>query len=151
MVGAVVLDYSFLNDKAKEIFEDYLYRDVIDIIEGAKKTKSPIEQILWVIIARDLRDTKFWPVPQKSFYFNDKHYIVDIAIEIVETGETLCVIECDGHDYHEKTKEQAINDRKRDRAFQAEGIPIFRFTGTEIYNDPYSCARELKNFLRKYL
>lgn len=39
------------------------------------------------------------------------------------------VIECDGHEFHERTKRQAARDRSRDRAIQAFGYRIFRFTG----------------------
>jgi very-short-patch-repair endonuclease len=52
-------------------------------------------------------------------------------------------IECDGHDFHERTKEQAARDRQKDRAIQQAGIPIFRFTGSEIYADPIGCASQL--------
>lgn len=52
------------------------------------------------------------------------------------------VIECDGHEFHERTKEQAARDRARDRALQAAGITIMRFTGAELYRDPMKCACE---------
>lgn len=52
------------------------------------------------------------------------------------------LIECDGHDFHERTKEQAARDKKRDRFLQSKGWQVFRFTGSEIYNDPIACARE---------
>lgn len=42
------------------------------------------------------------------------------------------IIECDGHDFHEKTKEQAAKDKKRDRELQKLGYPVFRYTGSEI-------------------
>jgi very-short-patch-repair endonuclease len=45
----------------------------------------------------------------------------------------FAVVECDGHDFHERTKEQAERDRSRDRAVQAQGWRMFRFTGSELY------------------
>jgi very-short-patch-repair endonuclease len=61
--------------------------------------------------------------------------------------EKELLIECDGHDFHEKTKEQAMKDRKKDRILQSLGFKIFRFTGSEIYNDPINCADEaIKEF-----
>jgi hypothetical protein len=56
-------------------------------------------------------------------------------------------LECDGHDFHERTKEQAARDRKRDREVQQTGRPILRFTGSEIYADPVFCASEVFDFL----
>lgn len=53
------------------------------------------------------------------------------------------IIECDGHDYHERTKEQASRDRARDRKFQNAGHTIYRFTGAEIYADPIKCANQV--------
>jgi very-short-patch-repair endonuclease len=53
------------------------------------------------------------------------------------------VIECDGHNFHERTKEQAAKDRSRDRALQQAGFRVFRFTGSEIYRDAFKCAAEV--------
>lgn len=50
------------------------------------------------------------------------------------------VIECDGHDFHEKTKEQAKRDKSRDRTLQQVGYKIYHFTGSEIYQDNMRCA-----------
>ena len=50
------------------------------------------------------------------------------------------IVECDGHNFHERTKGQAARDRSRDRDAQALGIPVYRFTGSEIWKDPYGCA-----------
>lgn len=57
------------------------------------------------------------------------------------------VVECDGHDFHERTKEQAAHDKKRDRYFAAQGIAVLRFTGSEIWRDAASCSREIESFL----
>ena len=48
-------------------------------------------------------------------------------------------VECDGHDFHEKTKEQAARDKKRDRDLQALGYRVLRFSGSEIYRDVNAC------------
>lgn len=52
----------------------------------------------------------------------------------------LIVVECDGHDFHEKTKEQAARDKERDREIQIAGYAILRFTGSEIHNNPGDCV-----------
>lgn len=59
------------------------------------------------------------------------------------------VIECDGHDFHERTKEQAARDRSRDRAMMAGGYHVMRFTGSEIYRNSDRCIAEVENFLTK--
>lgn len=66
-----------------------------------------------------------------------RNYRVDFALKY---DGRLVFIECDGHDYHERTKEQAARDRSRDREMILAGITVLRFTGTEIYNDPAACS-----------
>lgn len=53
------------------------------------------------------------------------------------------VIECDGHQFHERTKEQAARDRSRDRWLTANGYDVFRFTGSELWRDPMACAEQV--------
>lgn len=53
------------------------------------------------------------------------------------------VIECDGHDYHERTPDQATRDRSRDRFFSMKGYTVLRFTGTELAADAYKCGFEV--------
>ena len=55
----------------------------------------------------------------------------------------FAVVECDGHEFHERTKDQAQRDRSRDRRLQEAGFRVFRFTGSELYRDPIGCAREV--------
>jgi very-short-patch-repair endonuclease len=57
------------------------------------------------------------------------------------------IVECDGHDFHEKTKDQAKRDKKRDRALMAQGYHCMRFTGAEIWRDPEACVNEAVNFV----
>lgn len=57
------------------------------------------------------------------------------------------VIECDGHDFHERTKEQAQRDKSRDRFLHAAGYTVYRFTGSEIHADAEACAREVVGVL----
>jgi|HigsolmetaAR202D_1030399.scaffolds.fasta_scaffold04189_5 Uncharacterized protein conserved in bacteria len=52
------------------------------------------------------------------------------------------VVECDGHVFHEKTKNQAARDKARDRALQERGFKVLRFTGSEIWKDAIGCADE---------
>lgn len=56
------------------------------------------------------------------------------------------IVECDGHDFHERTKEQASRDRSRDRLAQDLGYQIHRFTGSELWRDPWACAEEVFNW-----
>jgi very-short-patch-repair endonuclease len=81
-------------------------------------------------------------------------YRTDLAIFTQSSDPNRFIkiaIECDGHDYHERTKEQASRDKKRDRYFQMMGWPILRFTGSEIYKDPAAKAQEVMDLVEKML
>jgi very-short-patch-repair endonuclease len=59
-----------------------------------------------------------------------------------------CIVECDGHDFHERTKEQAARDRMKDRQLQRLGYRVLRFTGSEIYQDATGCALEVVEHIK---
>lgn len=59
----------------------------------------------------------------------------------------LFAIECDGHDFHEKTKEQAARDKRRDRILAAADVRVIRFTDSEIWRSPNDCFRELVDII----
>jgi very-short-patch-repair endonuclease len=65
--------------------------------------------------------------------------------------EMMIVVECDGHDFHERTKEQAQRDKSRDRAIQAGGYKVFRFTGSEIFRNPFAGAQEVEKIISRWL
>jgi len=59
-------------------------------------------------------------------------------------------VECDGHDWHDRTPEQALRDKSRDRSIYAEtGVAVVRFTGREITRNADACAREVHAILDK--
>lgn len=82
-----------------------------------------------------------------QLYANAKigSYKVDFVLE-ASYGEIL--IECDGHDWHDRTKQQAAYDRARDRWFLQNGLQTLRFTGSEIVHSPEKCANEVLSCLR---
>ena len=50
--------------------------------------------------------------------------------------EPLLAIELDGHDFHERTKEQVTDRNRRDRDLQAAGWKVLHVSGSELYRDP---------------
>lgn len=85
-------------------------------------------------------------IPRKS----GGRYVVDFlmaAQSFSEAPDILVAIECDGHDFHERTKEQAARDKERDRELAFAGIITLRFTGSEIWNNAESCAQQAVDFV----
>jgi very-short-patch-repair endonuclease len=75
-------------------------------------------------------------------------YKVDFVISPWPRDERVkIIVECDGHAFHEKTKEQAQHDKARDRELQAMGYRVLRFTGSEIYRDAFRCANEVNKLI----
>lgn len=73
-------------------------------------------------------------------------YRIDFAF-FDHTRRRRYAVELDGHDFHERTKEQAERDRSRDRALTAAGWVCLRFTGREVYRDPGACLDQIETFL----
>jgi very-short-patch-repair endonuclease len=87
-------------------------------------------------------------------------YRVDFLIEIftvvpkldnlnVEKPWLSIVVECDGHEFHERTKKQAKRDKSRDRWFQNHGYVVLRFTGSEIWEDAGACAHQVADTITR--
>jgi very-short-patch-repair endonuclease len=74
-------------------------------------------------------------------------YRVDFAIVGGCLNEWEVAVECDGHNFHERTADQAKHDRRRDRYLQAKGWRVMRFTGSEIVRDVRGCVDELVELL----
>lgn len=70
----------------------------------------------------------------------ERTYRLDIALV---SPWSRVAVECDGHAFHERTKEQAASDRSRDRDLTLRGWSVMRFTGSEIHSAPDRCALQV--------
>lgn len=118
--------------------------------------KSPIEQILLFAFNLRLYDTKcpydISLEPQKEITINKKKYYADFCFDAQENipgcKSTLkLVIECDGHDYHHASKQQVSKDYERENDLKINGYDVIRFTGSQIYKDPYGCADTILEYI----
>lgn len=116
-----------------------------------EEAESPIELLFWQafdLLARKeaplIPGLEQWASPQHTL---DTHIRVDFLIcdpcLSNRDAKTICVVECDGHEFHERTKEQAAKDRKRDRDLQDMGFKVYRFTGSELFANPFKCAEQV--------
>jgi very-short-patch-repair endonuclease len=138
----------------------------IDWILKSSECESPIERVMLASIYAYLRFTTPLPV---SFWTNGfdaidgvqqsdhvmlytqgrvREYRVDILIvstfgQEYDARPIKLAVECDGHEFHELTKEQAARDKARNRALQAHGITVLNFTGSEIWKAPFKCGHEV--------
>lgn len=108
---------------------------------------DPLEP--WIRPIIDRTNFKTDPCQYLQLTMGDQVRVLDWPVDFLFIAQDFndkmhfAVVECDGHAYHERTKEQAQRDRSRDRRLQEEGYRVFRFTGSELYRDPLGCAREV--------
>lgn len=108
-----------------------------------RKPRSPIETMMdnaFLFARRIAYDNEDW---QLHVQWPVLDYVADF---VLLTDVAKIVIECDGHDFHERTKEQARHDRSRDRAMTEAGWLVMRFTGSEIWSNPFACAEQVIEF-----
>lgn len=78
-------------------------------------------------------------------------YVIDFVVMLGATDKggrpTLIAVECDGHEFHDKTKEQAARDKARDRRLAEAGLQVLRFTGSEIWRDAVTCGEQVRRLI----
>ncbi|MFD3219934.1 endonuclease domain-containing protein [Staphylococcus saprophyticus] len=82
---------------------------------------------------------------------NQQYTIENNDGTFVQSREVSLCIECDGHDFHEKTKEQVKRDKQRERNLAKRGFKVIRFTGSEIYQDTQKCVAETLRILESLI
>lgn len=60
------------------------------------------------------------------------------------------IIECDGHNFHERTEKERRYEKKRDRYLQSRGYKIFHYTGSEICKNALNIAAEIISFITNF-
>lgn len=146
---------------AEDKKRDFLEAGYNALISLRKKCESPIELLLaGYIFGRtdgynDLEYCPDFPCPIKPQFATQwtpqvqvGKYCADFLFKtFYENWSRVLVVECDGHDFHERTKEQAAKDKSRDRWFGDQRIEVMRFTGSEIHKDPKDCVDQIENRL----
>lgn len=148
-------NFGGFTEKIKEEVDNAITLRKASICALLSRCESPIEQLL----AIHLMDSEYhlykelsvfdgfrsvWINPQSEVLANERKYRLDFLVEVIfEKKEFKFAIECDGHNFHEKTKEQAARDKARERNLTMNGYRVVRFTGSEIWADPISCISDL--------
>lgn len=116
--------------------------DPAGLLAAWRASESPIEERLALHLFNLPRAEvgQATIVAQRPVTTDSGDYRLDFAFEC--DGKRVAV-ECDGHEFHERTKEQAARDKARDRSLVAAGWQVLRFTGSEIWADPGKCASEV--------
>ena len=144
----------------EQMSQDSVYDDynpfVYYEISGAFDTsgcQSPIEQMLCVALNVRMANEPFWLLTQKTIMAkSQKIYHCDFSIcATIKDDEVydIVLVECDGHEFHQKTKAQVKRDNERDLDLKMAGYDVLHFSGSQIYNDPYKCADDVIKYCRQ--
>lgn len=148
----------FLVEKVETHFKGLNIDNECALRESLLYCESPIEQLLSLYLTNLRISFNDWnPFIEVSQIGNNqeieckngKKYRLDFYFIVnYKNQETKYFgIECDGYDFHQKTKAQVKYDNQRQRDLQNEGIEIIRFSGSEIWENPFKCANEVKNII----
>ena len=163
-VKDIIMSYSFHHDK---IYEYYYY------FEELNNIVSPIEQIFYVsyiLYCSFLDKEQVEDIPfvillldnikiQERVKFAEKIYNIDFVIDFSkknDNGEYICpsiknlkyAIELDGFDYH-SSKKQMNYDYERENNLKLKGYNVIRFTGSQLYKEPFKCVDRLLRIIVK--
>lgn len=136
-----------------EYYKEKYLKDVIEQannrISVSELCESPIEKIVSLELFK-LYD--LFPVGECKVHPQViiGRYVVDFMVTYetpLTNGEFKVVIECDGHDFHEKTKEQVARDKERDRFMTLQGYIVLRYSGSEICDDPYRIVNDVEHLI----
>lgn len=135
---------------------DQLLQQLNETDEGLAQCESPIEQMLYLPLnelANSLINNEYAScasvLPQYPIECGGKKFRVDFLFQVLLKDDYCMkfVIECDGHEFHEKTKEQVRKDKQRERYLMSDNHTLIRFAGSEVYKDPYRCAEEVEDII----
>lgn len=105
------------------------------------------KKILEVLLKPEQTENGVWVFPQCQIGKYRADFVIIARFETSTLPLTKIIIECDGHDFHERTKDQAQRDKARDRFFVANHYKVMRFTGSELHRNPLKCADEVMSHL----
>lgn len=162
-----------LPDPCKALFMDYVMNapshnlvGASDFVrEGGLETsilcESPIEVILDFVLNiyyfEMRRKGKHFPIVHNQYEIEaeNKTYFADFYIDSDITEDSYVgknrlklVVECDGHEFHEKTVEQVNRDNERDYYLNMAGCDVLHFSGSEIYNAPIPCGQKIYRYIQ---
>jgi very-short-patch-repair endonuclease len=126
-----------------ETFEDgAFFRQKAEIAARmARFTESPIEIMFGMAMMEFMEDD--WALIPQLWW---GRYRIDWALE--RPDKPWIFVECDGNEFHTKP-EDVKRDRNRDIRIRRAGIKLFRFTGSEIYQNAKGCAMRVYNEARR--
>lgn len=155
-----------IEEKVEERLVMHIDSYLSELFECISRCESPVEKLFAIELHQELSKSLFNHFPHYIQWSSQKEvtlfeglnkevtYRLDFVIEYhnhTTSTDYLFAIEIDGHEFHQKTKEQVKRDKERDRNLMLNGITVIRFTGSEVYKNPYKCASEAMDIVGNYI
>lgn len=127
----------------------------------ARKYESPLEVVFeaWWLAFIDRYGMDVSLEAQHEVEIDGERFRIDFIVykdvhpgsygSQISTPWPKIAIELDGHDFHERTKEQVIYRNRRDRALQTAGWSVLHVSGSELYRDPITAVGDVLDHASK--
>jgi len=137
------------------------FRD--DVSNACLKCNSPLEAAFaawWIAAVQTDPDRALLIEQQVPVCLSGAQYRLDFVVSVNPEGlygsyltadrePPRIAIELDGHEFHERTKEQVDLRNARDRALQINGWIVIHLSGSEFNRDPFGCVAQVLNDIRR--
>lgn len=148
VVGAIAEASRFVAARQAQYFSEYAHG-----MGQFRSMESPIEAVFWVWweafksldprMSNDLY--RFDLSPQYEVIASSgERFRLDFAI-----ADFKIAVELDGHEFHERTKEQVAYRNTRDRKLQADGWTVLHISGSELWRAPMERVEEVYGLCRR--
>lgn len=137
----IKINGDFVHKNYEKVINNLLIEQLVNLLEIVNFTFTSPH------LSNDLNNEFYTPIEKlfkeqceinKIEYKSQVHfenYFVDFVL--THNGRKA-IVECDGRDYHNPNL-----DKKRDKALTKFGLPIFRFSGSELFYDANSCLQDV--------
>jgi very-short-patch-repair endonuclease len=115
-------------------------------MEIAPRCDSEIEIDLAISLIKAIRIIDD-PSLSLGHQFTLGRFLYDLYVKRAGRLKPLVLIECDGKEFH-STNDQIAKDRAKDALAAKSGIPLFRFSGSEIFRELDRCVVKVFKALR---
>lgn len=148
---------------------DYINQDLYNQI-CEQGMSSPIEQLFFIAahVLCEAEYEKLNPDPiynregkeilGRGIYLDYQRkagkYSIDFVLQTIDFGPdgvyTPVAVELDGHDFHDRDKNQRSYEKARDRFLTKSGYRVLHYTGSDVVKDPFRVAFEALEMVGLY-
>ena len=132
-------------DYARTVLASYYEESLAKVVAGAESPIEAVFMLWWDVYSRIIPHVREHLELHPQFGFapiNGRNYRADFVVwprcldYMSGSPYRAVVVELDGHDFHERTKEQVAARNQRDRDLQDKNYIVRHFSGSELFRSP---------------